>query len=86
MKRIIDWFRKPAIMHKLFHTGGDWDGDLVVYKHHRYYVNIQTGVVMRIEQHTYNYIYIFQSFKLIHFRRSYVCWCGTYRKMYFQET
>lgn len=53
MKRIIDWFRKPAIMKKLYLTGGDWDGDLVVYKHHRYYVNIQTGVVMRIEQHDY---------------------------------
>jgi hypothetical protein len=49
MYRIIDWFRKPAIMKKLYLTGGDWDGDLVVYKHHRYYVNIQTGVVMRIE-------------------------------------
>ncbi len=49
MKRIIDWFRKPAIMHKLFHTGGNWDGDLVVYKHHKYYVNIQTGTVIRIE-------------------------------------
>jgi hypothetical protein len=49
MNRIIDWFRKPAIMKKLYLTGGDWDGDLVVYKHHRYYVNIQTGVVMRIE-------------------------------------
>lgn len=49
MNRIIDWFRKPAIMKKLYLTGGDWDGDLVVYKHRRYYVNIQTGVVMRIE-------------------------------------
>lgn len=49
MNRIIDWFRKPAIMKKLYLAGGDWDGDLVVYKHHRYYVNIQTGVVMRIE-------------------------------------
>ena len=49
MKRLIDWFRKPAIMHKLFHTGGEWDGDLVTYKHHKYYVNAQTGVVFRIE-------------------------------------
>lgn len=49
MKRIIDWFRKPAIMLKLFHTGGDWDGDLVTYKHHKYYVNAQTGTVIRIE-------------------------------------
>ena len=49
MKRIIDWFRKPAILHKLFHTGGEWDGDLVTYKHHKYYVNAQTGVVIRIE-------------------------------------
>jgi hypothetical protein len=49
MNRIIDWFRKPAIMKKLYLTGGDWDGDLVIYKHHKYYVNIQTGVVMRIE-------------------------------------
>ena len=49
MYRIIDWFRKPAIMKKLYHTGGDWDGDLVVYKHHQYYANIQTGVVIRIE-------------------------------------
>nr|DAV88086.1 MAG TPA: hypothetical protein [Caudoviricetes sp.] len=49
MKRIIDWFRKTAIMRKLFNDGGDWDGDLVTYKHHKYYVNIQTGTVMRIE-------------------------------------
>ena len=49
MKRLIDWFRKPAIMEKLFSTGGDWDGDLVAYKHHKYYVNAQTGVVIRIE-------------------------------------
>ena len=49
MKRLIDWFRKPAIMEKLFSTGGDWDGDLVTYKHHKYYVNAQTGVVIRIE-------------------------------------
>ena len=49
MKRLIDWFRKPAIMHKLFHTGGEWDGDLVTYKHHKYYVNAQTGTVIRIE-------------------------------------
>lgn len=46
---IIDWFRKTAIMCKLFNDGGDWDGDLVTYKHHKYYVNIQTGTVMRIE-------------------------------------
>ena len=49
MKRLIDWFRKPAIMRKLFNTGGDWDGDLVTYKRHKYYANIQTGVVIRIE-------------------------------------
>lgn len=82
MKRIIDWFRKPAIMKKLYLTGGDWDGDLVVYKHHRYYVNIQTGTVIRIEQR----FYILQSFELVNFRRSYVCWCDTYSKMHFQET
>ena len=81
MKRLIDWFRKPAILHKLFHTDGVWDGDFVTYKHHKYYVNAQTGVVIRIEQR----IYIFQSFELIHFKRSHVCWRGTYRKMYFQE-
>ena len=80
MNRIIDWFRKPAIMKKLYLTGGDWDGDLVVYKHHRYYVNIQTGVVMRIEQHTYNYIYIFQSFKLILVRRCYSGWNNSHYK------
>ena len=85
MNRIIDWFRKPAIMKKLYLTGGDWDGDLVVYKHHRYYVNIQTGVVMRIEQHTYNYIYIFQSFKLILVRRCYSGRCNTYSKIHLQE-
>lgn len=85
MKRIIDWFRKTAIMHKLFHTGGDWDGDLVVYKHHRYYVNIQTGTVIRIEQHTYNYIYIFQSFKLVLVRRCYRGCCNTHSKMHLQE-
>lgn len=49
MKRLIDWFRKPAIMEKLFSTGGEWDGDLVTYKNHKYYVNAQTGVVIRIE-------------------------------------
>ena len=49
MYRIIDWIRKPAIMKKLYHTNGDWDGDIVVYKRHKYYVNIQTGVVLRIE-------------------------------------
>lgn len=42
MKRLIDWFRKPAIMKKLFSTGGDFDGDFVVYKHHRYYANAQS--------------------------------------------
>ena len=51
MKRIIDWFRKPAIMAKLINTAGMFDGDFVVYKHHRYYVNAQTGVVIRVEQH-----------------------------------
>ena len=49
MKRLIDWFRKPAIMSKLIHTAGMFDGDFVVYKHHRYYVNCQTGVVIRVE-------------------------------------
>ena len=49
MKRIIDWFRKPAIMAKLINTAGMFDGDFVVYKHHKYYVNAQTGVVIRIE-------------------------------------
>ena len=50
MKRIIDWFRKPAIMAKLINTAGMFDGDFVVYKHHKYYVNAQTGVVIRVEQ------------------------------------
>ena len=81
MKRLIDWFRKPAIMAKLINTAGMFDGDFVIYKHHKYYVNAQTGVVIRIEQR----IYIFQSFELVYFRRSYVCWRGTYRKMCFQE-
>ena len=49
MKRIIDWFRKPAIMAKLINTAGMFDGDFVVYKHHRYYVNCQTGVMIRVE-------------------------------------
>ena len=49
MKRLIDWFRKPAIMAKLINTAGMFDGDFVVYKHHRYYANAQTGVVIRIE-------------------------------------
>lgn len=49
MNRIIDWFRKPAIMKKLYLTGGDWDGDIVIYKHHKYYANFQTGTVIRIE-------------------------------------
>lgn len=50
MKRLIDWFRKPAIMAKLINTAGMFDGDFVVYKHHKYYVNAQTGVVIRVEQ------------------------------------
>ena len=50
MKRLIDWFRKPAIMSKLINTAGMFDGDFVVYKHHKYYVNCQTGVVIRVEQ------------------------------------
>ena len=50
MKRIIDWFRKPAIIAKLINTAGMFDGDFVVYKHHKYYVNAQTGVVIRVEQ------------------------------------
>lgn len=49
MKRLIDWFRKPAIMSKLINTAGMFDGDFVVYKHHKYYVNVQTGVVIRVE-------------------------------------
>ena len=49
MKRIIDWFRKPAIMAKLINTSGMFDGDFVVYKHHKYYANAQTGVVIRVE-------------------------------------
>lgn len=49
MKRIIDWFRKLEIMRKLFSTGGDFDGDFVTYKHHKYYVNAQTGTVIRVE-------------------------------------
>ena len=82
MKRLIDWFRKPAIMAKLINTAGMFDGDFVTYKRHKYYVNAQTGVVIRIEQ----CIYIFQSFELICFRWIYGCWGCTYRKMYFQET
>ena len=50
MKRIIDWFRKPAIMAKLINTAGMFDGDFVTYKRHKYYANAQTGVVIRIEQ------------------------------------
>ena len=84
MNRIIDWFRKPAIMKKLYLTGGDWDGDLVVYKHHRYYVNIQTGVVMRIEQYTNMHIYILQSFKLIPFGCCYSGWGSAYYKAHSQ--
>ena len=53
MKRLIDWFRKPAIMSKLINTAGMFDGDFVTYKHHKYYVNCQTGVVIRIEQCIY---------------------------------
>ena len=49
MKRLIDWFRKPAIMAKLINTAGMFDGDFVTYKHHKYYVNAQTGVVIRVE-------------------------------------
>ena len=49
MKRLIDRFRKPAIMAKLINTAGMFDGDFVVYKHHKYYVNAQTGVVIRVE-------------------------------------
>ena len=49
MKRLIDWFRKPAIMSKLINTAGMFDGDFVVYKRHKYYVNCQTGVVIRVE-------------------------------------
>ena len=49
MKRLIDWFRKPAIMAKLINTAGMFDGDFVVYKHHKYYANAQTGVVIRVE-------------------------------------
>ena len=49
MKRLIDWFRKPAIIAKLINTAGMFDGDFVVYKRHRYYANAQTGVVIRIE-------------------------------------
>ena len=49
MKRIIDWFRKPAIIAKLINTACMFDGDFVVYKHHKYYVNAQTGVVIRVE-------------------------------------
>ena len=49
MKRLIDWFRKPAIMSKLINAAGMFDGDFVVYKHHKYYVNCQTGVVIRVE-------------------------------------
>ena len=49
MKRLIDWFRKPAIMSKLINTAGMFDGDFVTYKRHKYYVNAQTGVVIRVE-------------------------------------
>lgn len=49
MKRIIDWFRKLEIMRKLFSTGCAFDGDFVTYKHHKYYVNAQTGTVIRVE-------------------------------------
>ena len=49
MKRITAWLRKPAIMAKLINTAGMFDGDFVVYKRHKYYVNAQTGVVIRVE-------------------------------------
>ena len=81
MKRLIDWFRKPAIMSKLINTAGMFDGDFVVYKHHKYYVNCQTGVVIRVEQRNnikqcYN---IISSFKLDCFVLYYIFWCGAYR-------
>ena len=85
MKRLIDWFRKPAIMSKLINTAGMFDGDFVVYKHHKYYVNCQTGVVIRVEQCAYNHIYIFQSFQLVRFRRAHCGCCNTYSKMYISE-
>lgn len=75
MYRIIDWFRKPAIMKKLYLTGGDWDGDLVVYKHHKYYANVQTGVVMRIEQHDHPC----KGLKHTHF--VWVCWRRNYESI-----
>lgn len=82
MKRLIDWFRKPAIMEKLFSTGGEWDGDLVTYKHHKYYVNAQTGVVIRIEQCMYYVRYILQSFDFIRSWRTYCILCDTCGKIY----
>lgn len=49
MVRIIDWFRKQKILAKCVQCGGMFDGDFVVYKHHKYYVNCQNGVVFRVE-------------------------------------
>lgn len=48
MKRLIDWFRRPAILAKATKTCA-FDGDFVMYKHHRYYANVQTGTVIRVE-------------------------------------
>ena len=81
MKRLIDWFRKPAIMSKLINTAGMFDGDFVVYKHHKYYVNCQTGVVIRVEQHDNikQCNNITSSFKLDRFVLYYICWCCAYR-------
>ena len=82
MNRIIDWFRKLEIMRKLFSTGGAFDGDFVTYKHHKYYVNAQTGTVIRVEQFSCIYIYILQNFKPNPFRFIDIGRCRAYNKVH----
>ena len=54
MKRIVhlvlDWYRKPKIFKLAKELGKDWDGDIIVYKNQKYYFNVSTDELSRIER------------------------------------
>ena len=47
---IIDMTRKKKIFERARECGSDWDGDLILYEGIKYYINISTNVLRRVEE------------------------------------
>lgn len=48
-RSVLDWYRKPKIFKLAKKLGKDWDGDIIVYKKQKYYFNVSTDELSRIE-------------------------------------